>query len=132
MQRTVSEMNDIRLNKINGFEEKYDWNFGFNDLDVCRGNSQLVNAVRHAVLTRPGELVQEAYQDSGCEAHNYALLANTQTGEQYVLRSLEATAKNVDGIYSAQASVIEKEDKTTRIQLDLMTTEMEEVTIYEI
>ena len=128
----MSEMNDIRLNKINGFEEKYDWNFGFNDLDVCRGNSQLVNAVRHAVLLRPGELLQESYQGRGCEAHTHALKANTPTGEQLVLRSIEASAKEVDGIYSAQASVIEKDDKTTRIQLDLMTTEMEEVTIYEI
>lgn len=125
-------MNDIRLIKQNTPDEKYDWSFEFNDLDIVRGKMQLVNAVRHAVLLRPGELVQDPYQLHGCMAHDYILLGNTTNGQVQVCNHIEACAKEVQGVYNATARVAEYTDEDFKVTLTLITDEMEEVTLNEI
>ena len=125
-------MNDIRLIKQNTPDEKYDWSFEFNDLDIVRGKMQLINAVRHAVLLRPGELVQDPYQLHGCPAHDYILLGNTTNGQIQVCNHIEASAKEVQGVYNATARVAESTDEDFKVTLTLITDDMEEVTLNEI
>ena len=125
-------MNDIRLIKQNDVDEKYDWSFDFNDLAVCRGRMQLVNAVRHAVLLRPGELIQDSYTLKGCMAHDYVLLGNTTNGQVQVCNHIETSAKSVEGVYNATARVVTSTDEDYKVQLTLITDEMEEVPLDEI
>ena len=124
-------MNDIRLMKT-GLEEKYDWVFNHEDLETIRGKQQLVNAVRHAVLLRPDELIQEAYQTKGCTAHNHIYAANSTSGQSQVCGEVETAAKSVNGVYNARAVVAEGDLYDARIQLTILTDDMEEVTIDEI
>lgn len=124
-------MNDIRLIKT-GLEEKYDWVFNHEDVETIRGKSQLVNAVRHAVLLMPGELIQEAYQNKGCTAHDHIYSANTVSGQTQVCGEVETAARGVDGVYNAHATVADSDIYDARIQLTILTEDMTEVTIDEL
>lgn len=123
-------MNDIQLLKTGmGIEEKYDWSFNHNDINIIRGNRQLVNAVRHAILLRQGELAQEIYQNKGCNAYEYKYDGNTRSGQIQLCGEIESAAKSVHGVYNATATVVEDGVADTRIQVDIITTSMEEVTV---
>lgn len=121
-------MNDIRLRETTQ-QGKYDWSFGWNDLDVVRGNMQLVNAVRHAVLLKPDELSQEVYTDKGCEAHDYVYRGNSSVEREQEEQIIENTAKEVSGVYDARCTLPDHDDYENNIELTLITEQYEEVEI---
>ncbi len=124
-------MNDIRL-RSTVIPDKYDWSFNWNDVDVVRGNMQLVNAVKHAVLLRPNELIQEAYQDKGCQAHNYIYHGNSENERTLEAGAIETSAKSVKGVYTAKCTITENEEYESNIQLKLLTDDMEELEVNEL
>lgn len=120
-------MKDIKL-KHTPVSGEYDWDFGWNDLEVVRGINQLINAVRHAVLLHEGELIQEMYQGKGCNAYEYNYIGNTTQKQMNVCSQIENAAKSVDGVYDAKATVLsDVDDMESQIQLELLTSDMEEV-----
>ena len=62
-------MKDILLKRTS--RSTYDWDFMFDDVKVCNGNKQLIQAVKHAVLLRPDELAPEIYNGKGCKVHDF-------------------------------------------------------------
>lgn len=124
-------MNDIRL--IHTTEpHKWDWAFGWNDVDVVRGDLQLVNAVKHAVLLRRGELLQEVYSTKGCTVADHVYRANSDVEREEEAQSIEIAATSVNGVYSAECTLHDGEEYESNIELHLLTDTMEEVIIREI
>ena len=121
-------MNDILL--THGPDPgTWDWSFGLNDVNVVRGNMQLINAVKHAVLLHPNELIQDAYIGKGCTIHDYIYTGNTEAERELEAGAVETTAKSVDGVYDAQCTIASTDEYEASIQLKLITEDMEEVTV---
>lgn len=120
-------MNDIQLRETTK-GGKYDWNFGWNDVDTVRGTMQLVNAVRHAILLHPDELSQELYQGRGCQAHEYIYHGNSAAELEQEAQIIENTAKSVTGIYDATCT-LEDSVTETNLELRLITSDYDEVTL---
>ncbi len=121
-------MNDIQLRETTK-GGKYDWNFGWNDVDTVRGTMQLVNAVRHAILLRRGELSQDLYTDKGCEAHEYIYKGNSTEEQEQEAKIIENTVESVSGVYDATCKLTTNTELETNIELNIITEEYEEVNI---
>ena len=121
-------MKDIRL-KHSDRPDRWDWSFTWNDVDVVRGDRQLVNAVQHSILLRRGELLQEVYSTKGCTAHDNIYTLNNENEQTLATTSIETAVKEVEGVYDVQCILEKGEAYENNIKLRILTDEMQEVTI---
>jgi hypothetical protein len=124
-------MNDINL-KHTSDNRKWDWDFNYTDLNVVHGKYQRLNAVKHAILLKNGELRQAIYTDKGSNIHDYTKMPNEELQHDLVRAALESTAEQVQGIYDAMVAVEEQHPYENHASLHLITEEMEEITLTEV
>lgn len=124
-------MNDIYLRHTSD-REKWDWDFGLDDVNVVHGKYQTLNAVKHAILLRRGELTQAIYHERGSTVHDYAKMANNELQHDLVQAAIESTAKEVDGVAEAMVKVTDSHPYQNQATLHLITDEMEEITLKEV
>ena len=124
-------MKDIQL-KTNGYG-KYDWSFNGLDVNTITGRRQLIQSVKHAVLLRHGELVQSLYNDKGSHVHEYIYTDNHPNDLAQKEAAVEEACKSVYNISTAQCTILDLEDEyADRIQIELITDQLEVVTINEV
>ena len=124
-------MNDIKL-KHADTPGQYDWSFNWNDLEVVRGDMQLINAVTHAVMLKPAELIQEIYQNKGCAAYNYIYHDDLLNNHELEAGAIETSAKSVEGVYDVKCNVEADNDYDINIELKIITDKMEELEVNEL
>ena len=122
-------MKDIQLVKSGA--NTYDWSFNGVDVNTVAGNLQLVQAVKHAVLLKPNELIQDVYKGKGCRIHNYILSGNDPDTLELKSATVEEAVKEVHNVSDAQCSITST-DYDNQIQLSVITDQMQVVTVDEI
>lgn len=122
-------MKDIQLVKSGA--NTYDWSFNGVDVNTVAGNLQLVQAVKHAVLLKPNELIQDVYKGKGCRIHNYILSGNDPDTLELKSATVEEAVKEVHNVSDAQCSIT-CTDYDDSIQLSVITDQMQVVTVDEI
>jgi hypothetical protein len=110
----------------------YDWDFMFDDVRICNGNKQLIQAVKHAVLLRPDELAPEIYEGKGCPVHDLIKQPETETRREEMRETVEHTVQKVHGVSTVQAHITEVPEYSTGVQLTLINDNKEVITIHEI
>lgn len=103
-------MNDILLVPSESQRGCYDLAFVSNDVFTVSGNSQLRNAVLHALLLRFGELDLVFYEDKGSYLGDYAKLTNTDSNRSIVVEEIRRVVGLVDGVMDA---VVELDDSAS-------------------
>lgn len=121
-------MDDISLTHIEG--NTYDWTFDAGDVEIARGDSALVNSVIHSVLLKKEELLQEVYQDKGCEAHEMIQSTASQSNKVFIEEKIIATCKEITGVADATCS-ISFDEGFAITELSIIKNDGEEVSINE-
>lgn len=123
-------MKDILLKRTS--QSTYDWDFMFDDVKICNGNKQLIQAVKHAVLLRPDELAPEIYNGKGCKVHDLVKQTETLQRREEMNEVVEHTAKQVHGVDTAVADISQTDQYSTGINITIINNNKEVITIHEL
>ena len=110
----------------------WDWTFDGHDVVTVQGTAQLVQRCKHAVLLRPDELVQSIYNGCGCHIHDYALRENHEYIDGEKESAVEQTIRGLNGVSEAQCTLEQTGQFDNKIQVTIITDDMEVVTIDEL
>ena len=123
-------MDDISLTH-NIEEDNYDWTFNAGDVEIVRGDSALVNSVIHSVLLKPDELLQEIYQDKGCDAHDLIKSTASQSNQTFIEERIITTCKEITGVTDATCNITFTDENFAISELTIIKDDGEEVKINE-
>lgn len=123
-------MKDILLRRSSA--NTYDWAFDGVDVETVTGDMQLIQACKHAVLLRPGELEQEVYKDKGCTIYDYLLRENHEYIAEEKEAAIEESIMGVHNVRNVQCTLTEVDQFANKINVDVMTEDFKVVTIDEI
>lgn len=84
---------------------KYDWSFNGVDVDTVIGNERIINAVKHSILLKYGELRQKLYQNKGSQLHYYIPCTNNDNNIEFIQEEIKVNCTSIDGISDAIVSV---------------------------
>ena len=122
-------MDDIVLTHLDG--DTYDWTFQAGDVEIARGNSALMNSVIHSVLLKPGELLQDAYLEKGCDAHELLKSTTSQSNQTFIEERIIATCKTITGVIDATCDINFDDEGLAITELAIIKEDGEEVSINE-
>lgn len=123
-------MKDILLKRTS--TSTYDWDFMFDDVKICNGNKQLIQAVKHAVLLRPDELAPEIYNGKGCKVHDLVKQTETLSRREQMAEEIQYTARQVHGVNTAVANISQVDQYSTGINITIINNNKEVITIHEL
>lgn len=116
-------MNDIQLTKYGDY---WDWKFDSRGVVNVKGVQQIINAVKHAVMLREGELEPEIYLNKGLPE---VVMQNTsQNGQKFVIDTINNEVQKIEGIQSATTEIT-RVGLQTKIKITIITNEGLMVTV---
>lgn len=97
-------MKDIELTPNKDHPGTYDYNWNGRDINTVYNLEQIMNAVIHSALLRPGELLQTLYEEKGNDAWNYIRDRPTSQILAVIHDATRISLEEVEGVETAEVT----------------------------